>query len=316
MSDKCKECKKSISVKKPKIQCSDCVNVYHGVCVNLSTDDITYLSEEQGSCWRCPQCNELRRKSLRVESALFEDKTNNTEVILDFLKEMREESRKQIGSLETELGKSVEACHQRIEDLVKIVEDQSNQIKEYKVNFEQLAQENSMLRKKVSALECQLDDAEQYSRVNCLEINGIPETPNENVTNIIKSIAKSLEVDLSDESIDACHRLGNKQDGRRRGIIVKFTRRIVKEDLLQRRKVKRNFNTSDIGITSGPANTIYINESLTQNRRKVLNAARAIQKEKNFAFVWVKNGKIFLRKREGERVIVLTSLDQVNALKE
>ncbi|XP_039299286.1 uncharacterized protein LOC120355058 [Nilaparvata lugens] len=136
-----------------------------------------------------------------------------------------------------------------------------------------------MVRKKVSAMEYQLDDAEQYSRVNCLEINGIPEINNENVVETVKTIAKSLDVALTEESINACHRLGNKQDGRKRGIIDKFTRRFVKEELLQRRKVKRNFNTSDIGLSSGPADTININESLTQNRRKILNAAREERKE-------------------------------------
>lgn len=132
---------------------------------------------------------------------------------------------------------------------------------------------------------------------------------------IVKTIGTALGVELTAEDIDACHRLGPKTDGRRRGIIVKFVRRQTKEEMLRKRKVKRNLNTSDIGISSGPAEIVYMNESLSPARRRVLNAARLLRREQNFSFVWVKNGKIFLRKDEGSKAIMLTNLDQVSELK-
>lgn len=104
-----------------------------------------------------------------------------------------------------------------------------------------------------------------------------------------------------------CHRLGPKTDGRRRGIIVKFVRRQTKEEMLRKRKVKRNLNTNDIRISSGPAEIVYMNESLSPARRRVLNAARLLRREQNFYFVWVKNGKIFLWKDERSKAIMLTN---------
>jgi regulator of replication initiation timing len=195
-------------------------------------------------------------------------------------------------------GKSVESCHEKITELIETVNKQSTTLKEFEKSFEALKQENASLRTKVKSLEQQLDDADQYSRINCLEINGIPETKNEDVTEIIKTIGNTLGVTVSAEDIDACHRLGLKQEGRKRGIIVKFVRRHVKEEVLRKRKIKRNLNTSDIGMSSGPAEIVYINESLSPARRKVLNAARAFKKEQGFTFVWVKNGNI---PQEGRR---------------
>lgn len=94
--------------------------------------------------------------------------------------------------------------------------------------------------------------------------------------------------------VDACHWLGSKQEGRKRGIIVKFTRQDVKE-VLNSWKIKRNFNTYGLSL-------------------KILNAARALKKEKGYTFVWVKNGRIFLQKNEGNTVIVVTSTDRVAGL--
>lgn len=50
------------------------------------------------------------------------------------------------------------------------------------------------------------------------------------------------------------------------------------------------------GLTSGPADVIYVNESLSPARRKVLNATRALKKDQG-------------------KVIVVASLDQVVKLK-
>lgn len=90
--------------------------------------------------------------------------------------------------------------------------------------------------------------------------------------------------------------MGSKQEGENGGIIVKFTRRIVKEDIITKRKVKRNFNTYDIKMMDSPAEVVYINDSLSPAKRKILNAARALKRNGKFTFVWVKNGRIFLRK--------------------
>lgn len=311
MSDKCKKCDKNIR-SKAKVQCSDCICYFHGHCVNLSQDDIDFLISEK-SIWRCDPCRNLRRASLRVENALSEETVSSVDV-LKYLKEMREENKNQIKHLEDELGKSVDSCHDKIADLIKIIEEQSKTLKDYEKNFETLKQENVDLNLKVIHLESKVDELEQYSRTNCLEINGIPEEKSENMIELVKKIGNFLEVPLSEDDVDVCHRLGVNQEERHRGIIIKFVRRSMKEEFIRKRKIKRNFNSHDIGFTDRPNNVIYINESLSQPRRRILNEARALKKDKQYSFVWVKNGRIFLRKSEGDKAIVLTSIEQVAAL--
>ena len=65
------------------------------------------------------------------------------------------------------------------------------------------------LEKRVSDLELQVDDLEQYSRLNSLCINGIKETENENLTEkVLDLINNTLELSPSAtvDQIDRMHR--------------------------------------------------------------------------------------------------------------
>lgn len=144
---------------------------------------------------------------MRLEPAAEKTGTHNEDVI-KLLNEMRAESKTQMNHLETELGKSVENCHDKISDLMKKIDEQSKTIKAYDEKFEALIQENCNLKSKVKSLEGRLEECEQYSRVNCLEINGVPEKKNENVFDGIAAVGQGLGVNITEEMVDACHRMG------------------------------------------------------------------------------------------------------------
>lgn len=315
MSDKCKSCIKTLSARQSKIQCSDCALFFHGSCVKLTKEDVDYYSAND-EIWRCETCSKSRRKSMQVESSL-EKKDVSIENVIELLQEMREESKKQIKDLETDLGRSVELCHVDISELTKKIDFQSEVIKKYEQSFEKVTLENKILSKKVNELESRVDELEQYSRSNSLEINGIPESSTESVIEIVKTVSSKLGVQIDNKDIDACHRLGvkkNDEEIKHRGIVVRFTTRVIKEDVLQKRRVKRNFNTKDIGFSDRPAEVVYINESLSSARRQVLNAARKLKRDKLVAFVWVRNGKILVRVEQDSKVVVMKSISDVEAL--
>lgn len=104
-----------------------------------------------------------------------------------------------------------------LEELLRKVEVQSQKLANYEKNVEAVQQENVCLRSKVSSLQAQLDDVEQYSRMNSLEINGIPEENNENMVDIIRMVGKVLGIEIEEEHIDACHRLEAIKEGKNEG---------------------------------------------------------------------------------------------------
>lgn len=110
--------------------------------------------------------------------------------------------------------------------------------------------------------------------------------------------------------ISACHRLRNREEtGKPPGIIVKTVRRMDVQEILKKRRDKRNFSTHHIGLTASPAVPIYVNESLCPGRRRLLNAAKNIQREKHYTFLWIRDGKILLRKADKEPVKVVGQAD-------
>ena len=74
---------------------------------------------------------------------------------------------------------------------------------------------------------------EQYSRRDCLEIRGIPQSQEEDTDEIVKKVGELIDVDLNCEDISVSHRLSDgtrtRSDGvhikRVPAIIVKFTKR-------------------------------------------------------------------------------------------
>lgn len=193
--------------------------------------------------------------------------------------------------------KALKAQHEQNGKLFKLVEDLSN--------------ENRDLKKSVKMLEERVEDLEQYSRNNCVEIQGIPQEKTEDVVSIVKDIGKAMDMEISDMMVDACHRLGGRQQrgDNPPGIILKFVRRIDKEEFLRKRRVKRSLSTRHIGRKDD--HQIYINESLSPARRRLHALARAFRKEKNYQFLWVRNGKILLRKEESAPVKVVRSQEDL-----
>ena len=61
--------------------------------------------------------------------------------------------------------------------------------------------------KTIHDLEDKYDDIEQYSRKFNLEIHGIPERKEEDITQIILDLAETIDAGVREEDIDICHRL-------------------------------------------------------------------------------------------------------------
>ena len=85
----------------------------------------------------------------------------------------------------------------------------------------------------------EIDDLEQYSRRNCLLLNGVVETNAECTDDIIiKRYAEELRIDVKQEDFDRGHRLGKvkRNDNKPRPIIVKFARYAVRNKVFSNKK--------------------------------------------------------------------------------
>lgn len=151
-----------------------------------------------------------------------------------------------------------------------------------------LESENQHLRQRIQHLEESADNAEQYSRRNCLRVTGIPESENENTDDLILNLARSIDVELTVQDIDRSHRLGRPTNGvspRPRDIIVKFV------SYRSRAKFYKNRV-----LTKGRGHRgVFINEHLTKSRGRLLYLARRLVKSRQLKSAWTSDGVVLVK---------------------
>ena len=147
-------------------------------------------------------------------------------------------------------------------DLEFISKHVQNQLQEKLTSLESKITEKDKLitdlKKQNSDLQLRVVELEQYSRKNCLKIEGIEERADEDSFDTVMDLAQSLELDppLQIEDIDNCHRVGNpNQDGRPRPIIAKFRTYTVRRRFYDSRKLLKKHNQFVKDESSLPANS-------------------------------------------------------------
>jgi hypothetical protein len=98
-------------------------------------------------------------------------------------------------------------------------------------------------------------------------------------------------------------------------MIAKLVRRDTKERIYQSRrnligKTTRNLPSvnSELGKSVSKHEKIFINESLTLQRKKLFNAVYKFKKANDYKYIWTINGKIYLRENESGPVKSFTTL--------
>ena len=191
-----------------------------------------------------------------------------------------------------------------------------------------LKNENSALSAKMSAMEGKMDELEialqseaelrdeneANSRLFNLEISGIPKMEGETRANCKENCVKVMQLIGSEsgaEAIDVAHR---KMQG---GMIVKFKSRSQRDEVYFKRFNLVGKTSKDLGFVQPEnGNDIYINESLTFKRSKLMKDIRDRLKIVNVgkskvdrAKVKTASGRILVENRAGNYRKVSSILD-------
>lgn len=143
----------------------------------------------------------------------------------------------------------------------------------------------------INEIRQQLNDKEQQELNNNVVIQGIPVKENENAQVLVDKIANTLKVAAK---VKKAYRLHGPQNGKAYPPVkVVFENQ---DDKKQWMTAKRNVNlTARIFGGNNPLEPIYINHDLTKQN---IEQAKRYKKEQNYKYLWVSNGKIFLRKND------------------
>lgn len=107
----------------------------------------------------------LAGPSLRLDSRTSEGNLSLQDVINEINKLSSENKQS-----ETDFNKSHEVLNDKLDENTKMLREQSEQVREYFETIESLRNENKALKEKVEILESRIDETEQYSNRNSVEI--------------------------------------------------------------------------------------------------------------------------------------------------
>ena len=155
----------------------------------------------------------------------------------------------------------------------------------------------------MEVLEQQADQAEQYSRRNCLRISGYKEQQNEDTDEIVMKLASDIGCNLQLTDIDRSHRIGRPagRGDRPRDIIVKFSTYRNRQKLYKQRTALK--------VNGHPG--VFVNEDLTKLRSGLLYNARKLLKAKLIKGAWSSDGIILVKDKNDSVSRICSASDLV-----
>lgn len=221
------------------------------------------------------------------------------------------------------LAKSLEILIEQNSEIKNSLDCMSTKYESLLNKVDSLQKENTLLKENITDLNSRISRMEQHSRLNNLEIQNIPENKSENLVKIVKQIATITDCKLEESDIQVCTRIAkiNKDSQRPRSIVVKFTSQISRDNFLAstlkfNKKTKiltDKLNTDHLGIGGG-RKPVYIVEHLSPAQKALHAAARSRAKELQYKFVWVKGGKIFMRKTDTSEYKLIKNTQDLSEL--
>ncbi|XP_026313558.1 uncharacterized protein LOC113225457 [Hyposmocoma kahamanoa] len=201
----------------------------------------------------------------------------------------------------------VEGCYKNIKDQVLVLQTENSKLHTelFALKTQIISPEKcESLQQSIAKLQYELNEKEQEAIINDIEIGGVPEYHNESAAHLITTIAAKIGVNLDTRDIVSATReglvrptrVGDSRGPRR--VIVRLSRRAVRDELLRAARSRRNTDTTGLGLPSHDTKKVYINERLTKTNRILFAKARAARVAMNWRFVWTREGRIFARKSD------------------
>lgn len=330
MSD-CISCQKPVASESSSITYSECEHCYHvGKCSGVTKTLLKSMPQESLDHWVCNTCKLHARRSstssLESQSAregnltsyvqtakssvppaaiaVSQNQTQSTELnVANMLVAMNAKLDTLLNLKATVDGMehSLQHMPENYDDVLKRVGEQHEEIKDLKKRVTNL--EKSGAGAEIDQLKQKVHDLERRNRKQNLEIHGIPSNANEDLMAKLNELAGQLDVpDLTLDQVVVAHRLASRPD-KTPGIIVRFASQATRDLWLDKRA---NLNRA--------RSKVYISENLTQQEKSLLWETKEWAKAKRYQFVWYRNGKVFVREKDGARSYLIATKDDLSKL--
>ncbi|XP_072934928.1 uncharacterized protein [Epargyreus clarus] len=225
--------------------------------------------------------------------------------ITETIKQLISEQLANIGSQISGFQDSLSFFSKQYDALTQIINEKTEIISS-------LLAKNDNLTSQIKNLTSRLGQVEQNMRSTNIEINGIPEHRTENLIKTVEQLGRVIESPLGNTDILYVTRIAklNKETDRPRSVIVKLHNQRRRDELLaavtnfNKNNRENKLNSEHLGI-GGRRVPVFVSEHLSPTNKHLHAAARKRAKETGAKFVWIRDGRVFVRNDEQSHAIYI-----------
>ena len=191
-----------------------------------------------------------------------------------------------------------------LQQQVKNVANRQDEIASLTLEIELLREENARKQERIDSLENRIDQLEQYSKRDDVIISGLktshktyaraadpdkhqreetaPEDELNSLEEQVVEFLESQEITLNKQGISACHVLGKGYQKQPPRIILRFSNRKDKINLLKQGKKLQGTD-------------VFLNEHLTRKNAQIARHAKDLRKSGDVTDTWTRQCAVFVR---------------------
>lgn len=316
---KCYKCKDALSTE-DSLKCITCNCYFHYKCVGLNDMDFKKILPMNKTKWKCPPCKSMKKINIPSPEPSSHSIINiEATAIMAHLDEKFSILKSAIDSLRSDVNEKllkltskVNSWETRMNSFASSISAVDAQITDLKSENEKLKLELDSLRSNVKVITEENSRNEQWVRRSNIQINGVPEKKGENLLSLVSVLAKKCGFNINmNTDIDFVTRIAVKNDTDNKTpkpIILKMQSRYKKDELLTSLRKIKNCTANDIGISGAQSNyKIYFNDHLSAKNKYLLKKAKQLAKDNNYAYCWVRNCTVMVRRSDQSPVLHITS---------
>lgn len=222
------------------------------------------------------------------------------------------EIRTMISDFKDQQNKNMEKIYETVEKIKMQNSDiqlsinflsQNYEILKHQIDQLQADRNNNLIH--IRELEDKLERMERSAGSTCVEIRNIPVKKQESKEDLLNTVIKTgaiINVSIQPHEVKNVFRV-TARDPSNKTVIVDFNSNILKEKFIQMskryRKEGKSLTTEHLKI-SGPSKPLFISENLSPKMKRLFYFARDFSKSNGYRYCWTVNGKIFIRKNDGD----------------
>lgn len=239
------------------------------------------------------QTNDEFMQNIRSEISEIKTQVSTVTKTIDILSQQQIQFRNDLA----DLSQSLDYHTKSFDELKTKTHAMSKDITEIK----KIEKEVETYKYRLLNVERYLNTQQQRDRLCNIEISGIPEKKNEDLPQLLLSICTALDVQAVKQDITNIYRVPQKITNTKlpKNIVARMSSQLIKDTIISAIRKKKGLTSADLGLkTSKDPFKIYVNEHLTPFNKTLLKKTREAAASAAFQHVWVRNGKIFVRKND------------------